>query len=140
MPSRYYFFVSVSPGSCLLPCRDFIGPPRRVAASGPVVRLRTAGGLTAGAVGSLLGSASVRFTTIYSWYWMLLENRSGELIGAWRIDRALISAVRRSSVIFIMCVGFWRSLSQSFCLESNSPSVCPSNTTNRDGFVIFYSY
>jgi hypothetical protein len=30
--------------------------------------------------------------------------------------RALISAVRRSSVIFIICVGFSRSLSQSFCL------------------------
>ena len=32
---------------------------------------------------------------------MLLENRSGELIGAWPIiDGALISTVRRSSVIF----------------------------------------
>jgi hypothetical protein len=62
------------------------------------------------------------------------------LIGAWGIDGALISAVRRSSVIFIMCVWFSRLLSQSFCLESNSPSVCPSKTTNRDGFVIFDSY
>jgi len=68
---------------------------------------------------------------------MLLENRSGELIGAWPIDGALISTVRRSSVIFIMCVGFSRVLSQSFCLESNSPSVCPVKTTNRDGFLIF---
>src|SRR5258705_2094055 len=39
-----------------------------------------------------------------------------------------------------MCVGFSRALSQSFCLESNSPSVCPSKTTNRDGLIIFYSY
>src|SRR5258707_15862650 len=71
---------------------------------------------------------------------MLLENRSGELIGAWPIDGALISTVGRSSDIFIMSVGFSRSLSQSFCLESNSPSVCPSKTTNRDGLIIFYSY
>ena len=36
-----------------------------------------------------------------------------------------------------MCVGFSRLLSQSFCLESNSPSVCPVKTTNRDGLCHF---
>jgi hypothetical protein len=50
---------------------------------------------------------------------MLLENRSGELIGAWPIDGALISTVRRSSVIFIMCVGFSRSLSRVHRIHSD---------------------